>query len=441
VRQKKPTTRLLISCIVFGVFGAGSVWAVTNGASSALDILVEQLNGTVDVTMAGAARDVSIGSKIDLPSRILTGEDGRILVRQGRTGVDIAPRSDVEILEAAGAGQLIAHMFQHSGSAFYDIETRTVDQLRVDTPYLVAVVKGTQFNVTVIDGTTTISLFEGRLEIRTPDDSQVVELNAGEIAIRSILDGQIRLLPMDPGLLDETIALNARDAGVGDAAGALGAAGVVRPAGEASDVALVDPARVEATVAVGSDGAGSQTGFGAAINDNLSAGVGFAGNVDVGESLSVTGGIAAAVDPVAVDAGIGVDASLGGGTVDAGADVGLDTNVDLGGASVDLGADAGLDAGVDLAGGTVDVGLDAGLDADLAGVDAGVDAGLDVGLDDAGLDAGLDVGVETDLLDVGLDASLDEGVDVDLGLGGSDGGTDGGSDDGGLLGGLLGPLL
>ena len=32
-------------------------------------------------------------------------------------------------------------------------------------------------------------LFEGRLEIRTPDNSDVVQIEAGEIAIRSRVDG------------------------------------------------------------------------------------------------------------------------------------------------------------------------------------------------------------------------------------------------------------
>ena len=91
---------------------------------------------------------------------------------------------------------------QHRGNVFYDVAPRDVGKLRVETPLLVAVIKGTQFNVAVQEDSTTISLFEGRLEIRTPDDSDVVQLNAGEIAIRSRADGSIRVVGMD----DERVA-------------------------------------------------------------------------------------------------------------------------------------------------------------------------------------------------------------------------------------------
>ena len=50
--------------------------------------------------------------------------------------------------------------------------------------YLVGVVKGTQFNVAAQDEATTISLFEGLLEVRAADESGVVDLKAGEIASR-----------------------------------------------------------------------------------------------------------------------------------------------------------------------------------------------------------------------------------------------------------------
>ena len=45
-----------------------------------------------------------------------------------------------------------------------EIDELTVRKLRVETPYLVAVIKGTQFNVAVTGDTSTISLHEGVLE-------------------------------------------------------------------------------------------------------------------------------------------------------------------------------------------------------------------------------------------------------------------------------------
>src|SRR5690606_6804327 len=124
--------------------------------------------------------------------------------------ISIAPQSDVEIPSDAAEGHLVARLVQHSGNVFYDVQKREAGRLRVETPFLVAVIKGTQFNVAVQGDSTTISLFEGRLEIRTPDDDEIVQLNAGEIAIRSALDDSIRVI----GMNDQVLAVPAvNDAG------------------------------------------------------------------------------------------------------------------------------------------------------------------------------------------------------------------------------------
>src|SRR5690606_16370888 len=136
-------------------------------------------------------------SVLDVPARIVTGGDGRLGLRQSQTAISIAPNSDVEIPEDARRGQLIARLIQRKGNVFYDVESRKIEKLRVQTPFLVAVVKGTQFNVAVQANATTISLFRGELEIRTPDGADVVELHAGEIALRMSGEAAIRVVPMN----------------------------------------------------------------------------------------------------------------------------------------------------------------------------------------------------------------------------------------------------
>src|SRR5262245_64362773 len=56
--------------------------------------------------------------------------------------------------------------------------------------------KGTQFNVVVSDDSTTVSLFEGSLELLATDGGAAVHLNAGEIAIRRKGEDAIRVIPM-----------------------------------------------------------------------------------------------------------------------------------------------------------------------------------------------------------------------------------------------------
>ena len=86
---------------------------------------------------------------------------------------------------------------QPSGSAFYDVGKRDGRKLRVETPYLVGVVKGTQFNVVAQDKGATISLYEGLLEIRAADDSAVVNIKAGEVASRRDGDRAIGVIHMN----------------------------------------------------------------------------------------------------------------------------------------------------------------------------------------------------------------------------------------------------
>jgi len=133
---------------------------------------------------------------------------------QAGTRITVSNDTDVEIPAEAVDGNLVARLVQHQGNVFYDVAPRDLGKLRVETPFLVAVIKGTQFNVTVQADRTTISLFEGQLEILTPDGSDIIQLDAGEIAIRSLLDDAIRIVGMD----DEGVAaLPAPAAPVADA--------------------------------------------------------------------------------------------------------------------------------------------------------------------------------------------------------------------------------
>ena len=348
---------------------AASAHAGSSGASDVdrSRISVTAVAGSVDVTMAGRAVAVAPSTTVLLPARIVTGQDGNVGLTQAGTNISVANDTDVEIPAEAADGNLIARLVQHRGNVFYDVAPREVGKLRVETPLLVAVIKGTQFNVAVQPDSTTISLFEGRLEIRTPDNGDVVQLDAGEIAIRSRVDGAIRVV----GMNDERVAA---------------------PAAAAEAVAAARESDLTNRVAIAVDGLALRTtdpdsavaakpAVGVAVND---------GGLDDGleaNVLTVDG-----LDEVALDSGV---------------DVGLDTGADLGGATAVVGVAAELDLGESL-----DTGVDTAID--VGGlVDTSVDAGatLDAGTLDVDLDAGLDLGA----LDVDLDADLGAGtLDVEL---------------------------
>ncbi|HEY7379361.1 MAG TPA: FecR domain-containing protein, partial [Steroidobacteraceae bacterium] len=114
-------------------------------AAASQDVVVISVKGDVTVTMRGTVRPVHTGTTVDLPAAIRTGADGAIALRQGPTTVSIAAKTQIQIPESASLGEPIDRVLQPQGSAFYDVGKRLGKKLRVETPYLVAVIKGTQF--------------------------------------------------------------------------------------------------------------------------------------------------------------------------------------------------------------------------------------------------------------------------------------------------------
>ena len=161
------------------------------------DILVVSLKGEVFVTMSGAKRPMRAGSVLEPPATLRTGRDGAVELRQGATTLSVGPETVLEFPALEKRGAPIDRIVQPSGNVFYNIGKREGRKLRIETPFLVGVVKGTQFNVAAQDETTTISLFEGLLEVHAADESGVVDLRAGEIASRQREDKGVNVLKMD----------------------------------------------------------------------------------------------------------------------------------------------------------------------------------------------------------------------------------------------------
>jgi hypothetical protein len=405
--------------IVSVTLACGSIALATvsssTGAADDNRIYVAAVAGAVDVSVRGRGYGVDIGSMIELPSLIVTGEDGTLDLKQTATSISIAQNSEISIPETAQDGQLIARLIQHRGNVFYDVAKREVGKFRVETPYLVAVIKGTQFNVSVQNNATTISLFEGRLELLSPDGSETIDLVAGEIAIRSLDEPGIRVLGMnDPGPGVGVLGLGERMPDrIQDGVSLPTVDDVAERTAAASNLdEYLASAIPNDDGAPGLDpGVAAESGF----DSTLGAAIQLDGSPAVGVDASV--GLGSGVLDVGLDAGL----DLGSGSID----VGLDTGLDLGGG---VAIDTGLDAGLDLGAGSADVGLDAGLD--LGGsvaIDTGLDAGLDLGAGsaDVSLDAGLDLGGVA--IDTGLDTSLDldnggldTGIGADIDLGGVD---------------------
>jgi len=356
----------MMTALLMLVLGASALAA----APGPEPIVVVAVDGDVSISTNGAARTVQPGTVIAPPVTILTGGDGHVELRQGATTVSIASDTRVELPATASADGLIERVSQPRGNVVYEVARRPGRKLRIETPYLVAVIKGTRFNVSAQDENATVSLFEGRLEIWTPDDSDVVQLNAGEIATRGRGDDRIRVLGMDTG--DAIRVRNAapvegtdaRVATVPSASVEAGTSATAVPELTTTDVnadlPTIEVDRVEAETDLDVLTKVEPTSARIDVPSDVDMGAGelvlapevevaAATDLDLGTAITTETTAGAVIEPAGVQAGVDAQAEVATTpiAVDAGVDVGatpaIDAGVAAGPLAVDLGA--GADAG------------------------------------------------------------------------------------------------
>ena len=421
----------LLTCVPISLMAATT--------ASRGDIVVVTVHGTVRATMAGMTVPLAAGAILQLPATVRTGADGAVELRQDPSTFAAAGNTELELPQSAAEDGLIERIIQIRGNAFYSIGKRTGTRLRVEAPYLVAVIKGTQFNVAAQEDSTTIALFEGHLEVRASDDSDVVDLDAGEIAIRRRSDVTISVLRLNAARGDTrrnpelaarqqadssnsntaVVARSDTTTATDDAAG--GAVVATPERGRVVDAIAGSSAPIIAKAAIDLGGSESK-----AITTTVDAGVSASGAVSVGADVATT-----------VDVGAGSVAAAGDVGVAAGpvsADVGTSAAIDVPAGTVDVGVsgavaatdavavDTSVAAAVDVPAGAVNVGVDTSV----ASTDVGAAVGVDAGTGNVGADVGVDA------VNVGVDVGT-SGVGLDVGSTESGGGLLGGL--GGLLGG------
>jgi hypothetical protein len=159
-----------------------SVILYGGSAASAEDAAwhVSKSSGEVWLTATGA-RQVSLSTEASLKpgDNIRTGRNGRVLLVRGEETILISPNSAIGI-PAEAKGGLSTTITQQAGSILLDVEKRNVKHFEVETPYLAAVVKGTQFRVSVSNNDASVDVLRGEVE--------VADFKSGQSAL--VLPGQ-----------------------------------------------------------------------------------------------------------------------------------------------------------------------------------------------------------------------------------------------------------
>src|SRR3954467_950424 len=143
---------------------------------------VGKASGEVWVATSGA-QQVSLNQQEALKpgDTIRTGRNGRVLLVRGEETILISP-NPVGGLPTEKKDGLSTTIIQQAGSILLEVEKRNVKHFEVETPYLAAVVKGTQFRVSVNAGKTSVDVMRGQVEVADFKSGQIARVMAGQHA-------------------------------------------------------------------------------------------------------------------------------------------------------------------------------------------------------------------------------------------------------------------
>jgi len=146
---------------------------------------VSKSSGDVWMTTSGA-QPVSLGQQEVLKpgDTIRTGRNGRVLLVRGEESILVAPNSVIGLPIEKKDG-LSTTIVQQAGSILLEVEKRNVRHFEVETPYLAAVVKGTQFRVSVDAAGTSVDVIRGQVEVADFRSGQIAQVMPGQHAAAS----------------------------------------------------------------------------------------------------------------------------------------------------------------------------------------------------------------------------------------------------------------
>jgi hypothetical protein len=161
----------------FALVIASSAFAADDGSWSVKKSSGEVWMGTSGVQQASVKTD----EVLKPGDTISTGRNGRVLLVRGEESILIAPNSVVGLPAEKKEG-LATTITQQAGSILLEVEKKNVKHFEVETPYLAAVVKGTQFRVTVSASGASVDVVRGQVEVSDHRSGQIAQIMAGQHA-------------------------------------------------------------------------------------------------------------------------------------------------------------------------------------------------------------------------------------------------------------------
>ena len=111
---------------------------------------------------------LAVGSTLEPGSEVRTAPAAEVLLGSGEQTVNVEPNSRIELPPPNRAPA--TRVMQWFGEVIYEIGKGPPGHFEVDTPHLVAVVKGTKFSVTVDDSGSAVDVSEGVVHVTAGRD-------------------------------------------------------------------------------------------------------------------------------------------------------------------------------------------------------------------------------------------------------------------------------
>jgi hypothetical protein len=279
-----------------------------------------------DIIQASAMRVPQVGTALVTGQRIATGGGQHMILTNGRDLVEIRPNSTVTIGDD-DASTAASNVNLVNGTIHVEVGKRAPGKtFSIDAPYLVATVKGTQFDVTSSSDKTAVAVTEGVVAVSADASGASIDVTVGNTAIVGRRnEDRPMLAPTRAGGAPSTIETdkNVESASANDGNDAGGS----NSGGSNSGGSNSGGSDSGGSNSGGSDsgGSGSGGGLGGAVGDAADAVGGAVGGATgaVGGAVSgATGAVGDAVGGAVGDAVSGVGGAVGGAVSGVGGAVG-----------------------------------------------------------------------------------------------------------------------
>jgi hypothetical protein len=143
---------------------------------------VSKSSGEIWFTTSGAQPVAVSGERVlKAGGTVRTGPSGRVLLVRGAESMLISGNSVVSI-PAEEMNGLSTTVLQQAGTILLEVEKRNIQHFEVATPYLAAVVKGTQFRVTVSNTGSQVDVLRGQVQVIDYKSGQNAIVNRDQVA-------------------------------------------------------------------------------------------------------------------------------------------------------------------------------------------------------------------------------------------------------------------